>query len=200
MAFSTSFVESTVILLMTAVLTGILVPLLFRHIDERRNKEQKRFEAELLRQNKIIDSQVELLENLSSLLWEFQLLLIEVPYYRQFPERNLYPAALKAYEENSGKLLGKIRAEISKALRLTPHSVYQELKVLYYQQLLPLDLRVSQLATSDERQHDKTSEWTKLNQYAVGELSEIVDNAIDKLASELNLKASTLDRTSMEEA
>jgi hypothetical protein len=53
------------------------------------------------------------------------------------------------------------------------------------------------LATSDERQQDKTSEWNELNQYAVGELSEIVDTIIDKLASELNLKANTLDHASV---
>jgi hypothetical protein len=196
---SQDFIENAVILLLTASLTGVLVPLLFRRIDERRNREQKEFEAELSRQSKIIDAQVRLLEDLSGLLWQYQLLLIQVPYYRQFPERSLYPAALKAYEENSGKLLSKIRAEISKALRLTPHSIYQELKDLYYQQLLELDLEVTQLAASDEKQQDRTGEWRKLNRYAVYELSEIVDNIVNRLASELNLKASTFNHASREE-
>lgn len=186
---SQSFIENVVILLFTASLTGVLVPLLFRRIDEQKNREQKIFEAELSRQNKIIEAQVKLLEDLSALLWEYQLLLIEVPYCRQFPERNLYPAALKKYEENSGRLLSKIRAEISKALRLTPYNIYEELKKFYYQQLLQLDLTVSQLATSDTRKQDKIGEWEQLNRYAVGDLSEIVDNIIDKLASELSLKA-----------
>ena len=148
MTFSQDFIEKAVILLSTAVITGILVPYLFKIIDHRRNIEQKIFEAELSRQSKIIDTQVKLIEDLSSSLWEYQLSLIAVPYYRQFPDRKLFPAALKAYEENSGKLLSKIRAEISKALRLTPHPIYQELKELYYNQLLPLDLKVSELATS----------------------------------------------------
>jgi hypothetical protein len=194
MTFSQDFIEKAVILLLTAGLTGILVPLLFRLIDARRNKEQKIFEAELSRQSKIIDSQVKLLEDLSSLLWEYQLLLIAVPYYRQFPERDLFPAALKAYEENAGKLLSKIRAEISKALRLTPYPIYQEIKEFYYKQLLSLDLKVSQLATSDARNQDKTGEWHKLNNYAVSELSEIVDNLINKLANELKLKATNFTK------
>jgi len=188
--FSHDFIENVAILLLTAGLTGVIVPLIFRLIDERRNREQKIFEAELLRQSQIIDAQVKLLEDLSSLLWEYQLLLIAVPYYRQFPERDLYPAALKAYEENAGKLLSRIRAEISKALRLTPHPIYQELKDLYYKQLLPLDLKVSQLASSDARNQDRTGEWRELNGYAVSELSEIVDTIIDRLASELKLKGS----------
>jgi hypothetical protein len=189
MTLSRDFIEKAATLLLTAVLTGVLVPLLFRVIDAQRNREQKVFEAELLRQNKIIDSQVKLLEDLSSLLWDYQLLLIEVPYYRQFSERDLFPAALKAYEENAGKLLSKIRAEISKALRLTPYPIYEDLKSLYYKNLLPLDLKISQLATSEARNQDQTAEWKKLNHYAVYELSEIVDNIIDKLANELKLKA-----------
>jgi DNA-binding transcriptional ArsR family regulator len=199
MSLSTGFFENTVMLLMTAVLTSVLVPLLFRRIDERRNQKQKIFEAELSRQSKIIDAQVELLDNLSNLLWEFQLLLISVPYYHQFPERNLYPIALKNYEENSSKLLSKIRAEISKALRLTPPSIYQELKKLYYQKLLPLDLELSQLALRDKKQQGKISEWRKLNHYAVHELSEDVDNIIDKLANDLNLKARSSILASEEE-
>ncbi len=189
MTLSQSFIENAVILSLTAGLTGVLVPLLFGLIDERRKKEQKIFDAELSRQSKIIDAQVKLLEDLSSLVWEYQLLLIEVPYYRQFPERDRYAPALRAYEENAGKLLGRIRAEISKALRLTPSSIYQEWKELYYEELLPLDLRLSQLATSDKRNQDKTGEWSKLLQYSVNELSEIVDKIIDKLANELELKA-----------
>ena len=187
---SQSLIENLVLLSLTAILTGVLVPLLFRRIDERKNREQKTFEAELSRQNKIIEAQVKLLEDLSSLLWEYQLLLIQVPYYHQFPERDLYSAALKKYEENSGRLLSKIRAEISKAIRLAPSPVYQELKKLYYQELLALDLKVSQLASSDQKQQHVTGDWHKLNEYAVFELSEIVDKIIDKLASELDLKAS----------
>jgi hypothetical protein len=191
MTFNQAFIEKAVLLFLTAALTGILVPLLLRYIDARRNREHKMFEAELSRQSKIIDSQVKFLEDLSSLLWEYQLLLIAVPYYRQFPERDLFPAALKAYEENAGRLLGKIRAEISKSLRLTPYPIYQEIKKLYYQQLLSIDLKVSQLAAWDaSNQQNKTAgEWQKLNRYAVSELSETVDDFIDKLASELQLKA-----------
>ncbi len=188
---SQGFIENLMLLLMTASLTGILVPLLFRRIDERRNREQKIFEADLARQSKIIDAQVKLVEDLSSLLWEYQLLLIDVPYYHQFPKRNLYPAALKAYEENAGKLLSKIRAEISKALRLTPHHIYKKLKDLYYNQLLPLDLDLMQLASQDKKQQNvKTGRsWSELNRYAVYDLAEIVDTTIDSLASELKLKS-----------
>lgn len=190
---SQSFVENLILLLVTLGLTGVLVPLLFRLIDERKKQEQKEFDAELARQSQIIDAQVKLVEDLSGLLWEYQLLLIAVPYYRQFPKRNRYPIALNAYEERAGELLGRIRAEISKALRLTPPSLYRELKELYYNELLQLDLKVSELALGDDRGLDRAAEWQKLNRYAVQELAERVDTLIDRLATELDLKAKTFE-------
>ena len=198
MNFTQSFIENTLMLLLTAGLTGVLVPLLFRSIDQRRNREEKVLEADLARQSKIIDAQVKLLEDLSGLLWEYEILLVAVPYWRQFPERNMYPAALKAYEENKGKSLGRIRAEISKSLRLVPQDVFQELWGLY-QQLLPWDLELTQLAAS-EGHHDRADEWRKLHQYALNDLAKIIDATIDKLASELDLKASKSGQVPTEEA
>lgn len=184
-----NFLESLILLLITVGLTGFLAPLLIQRIDARRIREQKIFEATLVRQSKIIDAQVKLIEDLSTLFWEYQLLLIAIPYYRQFKNRDLYQPALFAYEEKAGPLLGKIRAEISKALRLTPSPVFQELNQLYYEQLLPLDLQVSHLAAKDIAGKESESEWGKLHRFAVEDLAEIVDNTLDNLAKELNLKA-----------
>ncbi len=186
--FSEKFIENALSLLLTAVLTGVLVPLLFRRIDHRRNREQKVFEANLSRQNKVIDSQVKLLEDLSSLLWEYQMLFIEVPYVRQFPKRDLYSAAIKAYEENSGKLLGRIRAEISKSIRLVSPQVYQQLKDLYYKDLLSVDLKLGQLITNNNESEGYTHEWNDVLTYVRDNLADKVDAIIDNLASELKLK------------
>jgi uncharacterized membrane-anchored protein YhcB (DUF1043 family) len=50
-----------VILAVTARLTGLLVPLVKATMDDRKLRNQKRFDAELSRQAKVIDSQAELL-------------------------------------------------------------------------------------------------------------------------------------------
>ena len=189
MSISITFLECVILLLIAAGLISFLAPQISRRIDARRFTEQKLFEAELTRQNKIIDAQANLLEDLSTLLWDYQLLLIAVPYYRQFNKRDLYQSALNAYEEKAENLLGKIRTEISKALHLTPAPVFEALNQLYYDQLLSLDLRVTQLAVLDSTQVNTDQEWAELHKFAVEELSGIVDNAIDNLASELNLKA-----------
>jgi hypothetical protein len=196
---STEFIEKIVLLLLTAGLTGFLVPLLFRLIDQRKHAQQKLFEADLARQTKIIDAQVKLIEDLAQLLWEFQLLLIAVPYYRQFEGRDLYSPALKAYEKGAGNLLGRIRAEISKALRLTPRFMYQRLKDFYYKRLLELDLKVSMLAQRDKAGANVQDEWSELQRFAVYELSEIVDKLIDDLAKALGLKKAESETGSIQE-
>ncbi|EKU99441.1 hypothetical protein Lepto7375DRAFT_1485 [Leptolyngbya sp. PCC 7375] len=199
MNFSQDFLENTILLVLTAAITGFLVPYILKIIDSRRSqkqkeveysrlKEQKQYEASLLRQSKIIDAQVHLLENLASLLWEYQLLAIEVSYYDSFEQPKLYTAAVDEYEEKTGVLFAKIRAEISKSLRLTRAEIYEELKKLYYEQLLPLDQRLYLLMRKQRSEEKRITEWGKFNEYAVHTLAEIVDETLDHLARELHLK------------
>jgi hypothetical protein len=184
-----NFLECVILLLIIAGLAYLLAPLIMSRVEAQRLQVQKKHEAELARQTKIVDAQARLLEDLSALLWEYQLLLITVPYYRQFRNRDRFQTALEAYEEQAGNLLGRIRAEISKALRLTPPAVFRALNQLYYDQLLPLDLRISHLAALDAARGNADQEWGDLHRFAVEELSEIMDRAMDDLANELNLKA-----------
>lgn len=207
MGFSQKFLENATLLLLTAGLSGVLVPLLFRWIDERRHRLQKLLEAEIARQAKIIDAQVDLIEDLSTLLWEFQLLLIAVPYYRQFKVRDLYTPALNAYHERAGEILGRIRAEISKSLRLVPQPMFQRIKAFYYDELLRIDMKLTSLADRSTlyKQNVELSEfqrsivntsselddeaWSELHRFAVHELSEHVDQLIDDLAKAIELKS-----------
>lgn len=191
MNLSADLIEKMLLLLLTAGLTGLLAPLVVGRINEQRKRTQTAFEAELARQQRIIDAQVELLEALCRLFWQYQILLADVPYWRQFPQRDRYPAALAAYEESSGQLLGQIRAEISKSIRLTPEPMYRELRQFYERDLLDLDLRLSNLASRDDAYSDG---WYALLNVAMGSLTEQIDGLIDRLASDLDLKAVTAVR------
>jgi hypothetical protein len=202
MNVSQSFFESVALLVLTASITGFLIPFILKRIDDRKLKEQqivderklreqKEFEAELARQAKIIESQVQLLENLSSLLWEFQLSAIEVSYYDPVDQSDLYVKAVNKYQEKTGELLSKIRSEISKALRLTTPETYQELKDLYYDQLLVLDVKLNRLIKAQKVGETPLRDWHEFNRFAVYDLAEIVDNALNHLAKELRLKGST---------
>jgi hypothetical protein len=56
MKLSQDFLEKVVILLLTAFLTGLLIPYVLKRVDEAKSKEQKILEATLARQAKIIDA------------------------------------------------------------------------------------------------------------------------------------------------
>jgi hypothetical protein len=56
MKISPNFVEKLMILVLTAILTGFLVPYILTRVDAAKSKEQKLFEAEVARQAKLIDS------------------------------------------------------------------------------------------------------------------------------------------------
>ncbi len=181
---TTEFFQNIILLFLTVGSTGLLAPYVLQRIEERRHREQKLFEAELARQGKVIDAQASLLDELSGLLWKFQLSAIDVSYYHlnAASDQSLRDRAIRKYEENAGETLAQIRAEISKSLRLTSPSLYEALKSLYYSDLLDADLRLRNLVEG------KNSDWLNFNGYMVYTLSIKVDDTLDLLARELRLK------------
>lgn len=136
---SESFIQSLLLLVTTAALTGVLVPLIKGYMDDRKFRQQKLFEAELARQGKVIEAQVQLLERLAQLLWDFQLLAIAVTYYKTLPDEKRYQPAFDEYDKQSWVFFSKIRTEISKARRLTSEKTYQGLLKYYEEWLMKND-------------------------------------------------------------
>jgi hypothetical protein len=200
MTFTADFREKVILLILTAILTGLFAPLIIKTVDERKARKQKDFdderlrkqklyEAALLRQSKIIDAQVQLLENLASLIWEYQLLAIEVSYFHPIEQSGLYSDAAKKYDEKAGAIFAKIRAEISKALYLTSTDIYQDLKHLYYEELLPLDIKLYRLMKEQNASEERIQDWTKFNNETVCEMGDRIDRTLNNLARELRLKS-----------
>jgi hypothetical protein len=200
MSFSQDFLEKVLLLALTAGVTGFLVPYVLKvvderkaqrqkEIDDRRLREQKQYEAALVRQSKIIDAQVQLLDNLATLIWEYQLLAIEVSYFDPIVQSELYSAAAKEYDKRTGPTFARIRAEISKALHLTSTETYEELKQLYYEDLLPLDQQLYWLMSKQNATDTKLKEWNKFNKFAVHDLADKIDRTLNNLAKELRLKS-----------
>lgn len=151
-----SFEQSVILLLMTAGLTGIGAPFILRKVDERRDRRQgqlneerlraqKVFEADLARQSKTIDAQVALLETLSKMVWDFQMLSLEPSYYALSRDEARYKDAVQRYEVESWAWLGQVRAEISKARRLVSPGLFEQLLSYYYDTLIQMDMELSDL-------------------------------------------------------
>ena len=198
-----AFLQNLALLLVTA----LVIPLMIRYVDAKRHarqlvaqaerdQEQKRFEAELSRQGKVIDAQSALVDRLADLLWEYQLLLVSVPWFQQFPHlRSEYEKSVTEYHERAGILFGTIRAEISKARRLTTPSMFEELRKLYYDRLLELDGRLARLiAIGPEVATDDGSEgWQEFRRTTGSEFHHVIDETIQHLAASLDLTQKVVD-------
>jgi hypothetical protein len=151
-----SFSQNVALIVITAGITGLLVPIVKGVMDWRHFRRQKDYEAELTRQTAVLDAQVKLLEDVSNVLWEYVLSLIAVSYYKVNGNEERYKQAYESYEDSSGTLFGRMQAEFSKARRLVSPERWLELQDLY-REFLRLDVRVMQLRSSADgwsQQHD----------------------------------------------
>jgi hypothetical protein len=179
-----SFIRGLLLLLITAGLTGLLVPYIKGRMDDKKYRQQKLFEAQLARQSKIIEAQVALIENLSQLLWEFQYSCLEVSYYGQGPDKGRYEKAIIKYDEQSWILMTKIGTEIGKAQRLVSDETYQKLKDFYYRWMVSVDNKIEHL----ERVKASEKEWAAHHKSVFKDGAEKIEGVLAVLARELRLE------------
>ncbi len=182
-----AFIEKLLLLLATAVLSGLLVPEISSRLADTRNKQQKLFEADIQRQRDIITAQSELLKNLAKQLWEFQLSNINVSFYKIAGNEAAFGTAVAKYQARSGELLGQIRAELSNARRLTSPAMHDRLTQLYFQTILPVDSGVEALiARSPAATRDA---WLEQHQKSFETAQKAIDDVLKDLAVEFALAA-----------
>ncbi len=177
---NTQFVENAALLVIAAILTGILVPLVKAIMDQAKFKKQKLFEAALARQSGIITAQRDLLAELSELIWKYQFVQLEVSYDRT-TEGEDYKEALDKYEAVSWDMLAKIRATIGKARWFTSDTTYETLTSFYKDWIISTDQKLMGLVL-DEKTTD--SEWGKHHDWFYAESARRADTLMRQLAED----------------
>ncbi len=181
---SQDFWEKVALLILTGVLSGFFIPYILKRVEDRKLKEQKEFEANLIRQNNVLEAQIKLLENLSESLWKLQLLSLAVSYYKIHPNQGRYEAALKEYDENSWGLFKEARCEISKAARLVSEDKYLHLLDFFSNNLIQqVDEKLMHLIEVDASLED----WKKYYDWLLYQFPKEIDNVVTPLAKELKL-------------
>lgn len=188
---SSAFQEKAVLLLLTAVLTGVVVPQIMASLSQSRFREQKIFEAEIQRQRDILSAQSELLKNLSRLVWDFQLMNINISFYKLNGSIDGYKLAIKNYQNRSAEVLGQIRAELSMARRLVSPAMHQKLSKLYFETLLPIDSNLELLIQGGSGA--SKSEWRRQHDNSFESAQKQIDEVMTELARELRLVAPVAD-------
>ncbi len=205
MRFSQDFFEKSILLLVTALLTGLLVPYLLKKIDgrklraqkesdERKFREQKVFEAELARQNKIIEAQSKFLDDISQMLWKWRYMCVKVAYYGSDLNQEKYLLARKEFDDNIWSLFQSMRSEISRSRRLISDNAYRRLLTLYHD-MLSIDEELSELIKIERLDESASKKYLKLNNKIHSLVSGQVDESLNSIAAELRLKGS-IDLTS----
>jgi hypothetical protein len=180
---SQGFIEKIVIVVLTALLARLIVPYVLKLVDEAKHKRQKKFEADLARQGKIIEAQSELIDDITKTLWEWRYLSIKVSYYGVERKKSLYAAAQKDYEARIWDVLSALRFQITKSRRLVSEDSYKILVDLY-DQLVEIDAHGT--PTADPEQ--KIDEFLKLNKLLRWKMTEKLDEVVDILAKDVRLK------------
>ena len=136
-----SFLKNLALSVLLLGMSSLLIPAVLKQIDDRKFVDQQRFQAELSRQDKIIDDQAEVLDALASAFWDYEEYAADVLYSRdeRYGRDDWRQRAVDAYYLESGPVLGTMRAEISTLLRLAPRPTYESFLRLYEDEVLALD-------------------------------------------------------------
>jgi hypothetical protein len=185
MIIDQAFLQNVALLLLAALVSGLGIPCVLKNIEDRKLKEQKRFGAELARQEKLIESQSKLLDDLTKLLWRWRYLAKSVVYYCALDNRKRYDTARVQYEDSVWEILNEFRTEISRARRLVSESAYRNLNSLYDYVVHDIDHKVSSLIADDK--FDIQACRQMADRFST-EVSNKLDDALNELASELQLK------------
>lgn len=184
MPISQTCIDSAVIVILTASVSGFLIPLILKRVEHRKAIEQKRTEAELARQQKVIDAQSLFLDTISDLLWRWRYLCIKVTYYGSETLTDKYPSSKDEYDRDIWSHFHAIRTQISKARRLVSDAAYDEL-LKFYKSIVAIDNEMKEIALLPEI--ERPLQYTKLNQRLYEDISAQIDQRIDALARGLQL-------------
>jgi hypothetical protein len=188
------FAQQVVLIVLTAALSTLLIPLIFRWIDWSREKREKdletqrnlqqiRFEADLARQSKIIDAQDALLNNLSQQLWRFRYLAMAVSLYPPSDDFARSQEAAKSYDEDSWDVFNKVRVSISESRRLVSERAYADLLDFYRNVMVPFDKDTVKEVIRTKDGYDK------LNRCIYDVFTVKVEEVIYRLSKEVQLTA-----------
>jgi len=200
-----SFLKNLALSVLLLGLSSFLIPIVLKQIDDRKFVDQQRFQAELSRQGKIIDAQAALLDTMASDFWDYEGYAADVLYSRdeRFGRDDWHERAVDAYYEQSGPLLGKMRADISTMLRLAPRPTYESFLRLYEEEVLAFDscllelMKLELMKTDGSPQPSRCvasegkfagASWDTLTAYVLQQdLAEKVDLEFESLAKAFGL-------------
>jgi hypothetical protein len=182
-----AFIRNVCLLLLTALLTGLLIPYLLKVVDDRKAMRQQEHASALTRQAKIIEDQAQFLNNLAEDLWKWRYMSIRLTYYGGQGVWDRFEETDDAYDREIWDVLHHIRSQIGRAKRLISDNAYRRLLSLYKDVIIDLDNKIRN-ARNEKSEFSKRAAFVELNEYIFENVTAKIDEELDKLSSEIRLK------------
>jgi hypothetical protein len=132
------------------VFGGVLGPILKGAIDDRNQERRLRYEAENLRQQKLIDAQSAMLDDLASALWDWRYAAMRVAFFGYNADEQEYIKAAEGYKREIWPILSKIRFIAARCRRLISESSFQRIRD-FYMKIVDLNEEImDSLGSNDE--------------------------------------------------
>ena len=180
------FLEKVIILLLTAAVTGFLVPLVFKNIEQNKAIEQKRLEAEISRQSKVIDAQAKFLDDTTEVLWNWRYLSMKVAFNGSHEREEQYAKSVAEYEAKIWDSLSKLRKQASKSRRLISENGYENLVALY-RDIAKLDGELDQIVRRNLPPKERAAALHPIHERLYEEMTQKLDKTLAVLAEEVQL-------------
>lgn len=184
---SPAFLQSLLLVFVIAVLAFVLVPPIKARMDRHRLRAERQFQAEVIRQEIVIESQAMLLDNISELLWGLVTMALEVAYHKREPAgERLAAEAFQLYNDQVWDYLADLRSEVSQAARLVSPQAAEQLDGVRQEWLDKAHMLLVKLARLEEASKEQ---WKSYDDYLLDEFSAKVEAIISAIAQETGLQA-----------
>jgi hypothetical protein len=187
LSFTQRVLLATLPVVVTALLAGLIVPLVLKIVEARKAETMKLFEAALARQGKIIDSQASLLDDLTKALWAWRYQLMRVTYAGAEKTEEALAIAWNAYDSTMWDSLHAIRVQTTRSRRLISQQAHLDLLKLYGR-IVEVDQRLCQAMQLDV--DVRRRELGDLNHEVLSQISKEIDDSLHMVAIEVRLVSS----------
>ena len=164
---------------------GIVSPLLKSWFEEQISDRRLRLERDLLRQQKVINSQSLMLDELANVFWSWRYLAMRVAYYGYQAREDEYRTAVDAYNGEVWNILNKMRFSTSKVRRLFSETSFQQLRA-FYQEMINLDIQISE-AMQEADPITKQNLFSEINSIIFDKVTTEIDELLFGLATDAKL-------------
>ncbi|HEY0568126.1 MAG TPA: hypothetical protein VGD13_08370 [Xanthobacteraceae bacterium] len=189
--FGESFIEKAILLLLTALITGMAVPLTITWINAHETRRQQIINEAKARNEALLAAQSKLLEDFSETIFIVQTLALDVSWHGS-PAYENKEMQKKAYDRYSDQIIGHIsrwRAQIARARILASQEVAKKMRD-YFEIMFLQDAEIVQLYN---RQANST-EWQ--SRHAKSEtMLDTADNLLAELARDMGISRAAVRLT-----